>query len=100
MNLQGQVAILTGASSGIGAAVARDLNEAGMKLVLTARRADRLQKLSSELKEAIYIAGEITEVDLPQRLLDRALDTFGRCDVVFNNAGLIEVGPIDKIDIN
>lgn len=100
MNLKDKVAIITGASSGVGAAVARNLHEAGVKLVLTARRADRLEKLSSELKETVFIAGEITEVDLPQRLLDKALKTFGRCDIVLNNAGMIEVGSIPEINID
>lgn len=100
MSLKGQVAIITGASSGIGAAVARDLSEAGVKLVLTARRQERLEKLSEELADTVYIPGDITQPELPQQLMDKALDNFGRCDVVFNNAGLMIVGPIEKVDID
>jgi NADP-dependent 3-hydroxy acid dehydrogenase YdfG len=100
MNLKDQVAIITGASSGIGVAVARNLHEAGMKLVLTARREDRLQQLAEELKGAELVPGDIIAPELPQKLLDTALAQFGRCDVVFNNAGIIETGAIDEIDID
>jgi len=99
MILKNQVAIITGASSGIGEAVAITLNKAGMSLILTARREERLKKLSSELSETVYIAEDITEPSLPQRLIDMAVETFGRCDVVFNNAGILETGPIETIDI-
>jgi NADP-dependent 3-hydroxy acid dehydrogenase YdfG len=99
-DLTEQVAIITGASSGIGAAVARDLHETGMKVVLTARRAERLQQLAAELGGAVAVAGDLTDPALPQRLIDVALDQFGRCDVIFNNAGIMEVGSIDEIDVD
>lgn len=98
--LHGQVAIITGASSGIGAAVAENLAGAGMKLVLTARRSERLQTLARRLDGAVACPGDITYPELPQRLLKAALENFGRCDVVFNNAGNIVVGPIETIDLN
>jgi len=99
MMVKDQVAIITGASSGIGEAVARALDKAGMKLILTARREDRLKRLSSEFADSVYITEDITEPSLPQRLLDLSLETFGRCDVLFNNAGILETGPIETIDI-
>lgn len=100
MQLKGQVAVITGASSGIGSAVARSLNEAGMKLVLTARRCDRLETLASELNDTLFLRGDITDPHLPQRLIDKAVNELGRCDVVFNNAGIIHVGSIDDIDVD
>lgn len=100
MSLNDQVAIITGASSGIGAAVARNLHEAGMKVVLTARREDRLQQLAAELEGAALVPGDINDRELPRKLLDTALATFGRCDVVFNNAGIIETGTIEAIDVD
>jgi NADP-dependent 3-hydroxy acid dehydrogenase YdfG len=99
MNLSNQVAIITGASSGIGAAVAKNLDAAGMKLVLTARRGDKLQQLASQMQQAIVIPGDITNSELPQQLIDEALAHFGRCDVVFNNAGILTVGSIEEIPV-
>lgn len=100
MDLKDKVAIITGASSGIGRAVARDLNEAGVKFILTGRREDRLTELKDELAHATILAGDISQDEMPQNLLAAALDTFGRCDIVFNNAGIIKAGSIDDIDID
>ena len=100
MDLKDKVAIITGASSGIGKAVARDLNEAGVKLVLAGRREDRLVALKDELQHAAVLADDIAQGEIPQRLLDMALETFGGCDIVFNNAGIIATGSIEDIDID
>ncbi len=100
MDLKDKVAIITGASSGIGRAVAINLNEVGVKFILTGRREDRLKELKDELKYAAILAGDISQNEMPQNLLQTALDTFGRCDIVFNNAGIITVGSIDDIDID
>ncbi len=99
MELEDKVAIITGASSGIGRAVAHNLNETGVKLILTGRRENRLVELKGELKHAAILPGDISQDEMPQSLLDMALATFGRCDIVFNNAGTITVGSIDEIDI-
>ena len=99
MELKDKVAIITGASSGIGRAVARNLNETGVKFILTGRREDRLAELKGELEHAAVLTGDISQVGMPQSLLAAALDTFGRCDIVFNNAGIIETGSIDEINI-
>jgi NADP-dependent 3-hydroxy acid dehydrogenase YdfG len=100
MELQDKVIVITGASSGIGEAVARELIGAGMKAVLTGRRTDRLQALTQELVGSVCLSCEITDPQTPMRLIDMAVDAFGSCDVVFNNAGILETGPIDKIDID
>lgn len=99
MELKDKVAIITGASSGIGRAVAHNLNEIDVKLVLAGRRENRLEALKGELTHAAILPGDISQDGMPQRLLDLALETFGRCDIVFNNAGIITVGSIDEIDI-
>jgi NADP-dependent 3-hydroxy acid dehydrogenase YdfG len=99
MNLKGKVAVITGASSGIGRAVALNLNEIGVKFVLAGRREDRLLELKDELTHAAILPGDISQEEMPQNLLKLALDTFGGCDIVFNNAGVITVGSIDDIDI-
>lgn len=97
--LHGQVAIVTGASSGIGAGVAEELSSAGMSLVLTARRADRLQALAARLGNCVVAAADIADPRTPQDLIDMALTRFDRCDVVFNGAGVMHAGPPDEVDI-
>ena len=100
MELTNKVAVLTGASSGIGAAVARNLNEAGVNLVLTGRREHRLVELKKELNHAEILPGDITDPALPDKLIQMALQSFGHCDIVFNNAGMAVMGTIENIDID
>lgn len=93
-----KVAVVTGASSGIGLAIAKELRSLGFRLVLTARREERLSGICAEL-QATALVGDVTDPALPQRLLDLAFSTYGRCDVIVNNAGIIEVGPIASVDV-
>jgi NADP-dependent 3-hydroxy acid dehydrogenase YdfG len=99
MDLSGKVAIVTGATSGIGLAGAEAMAAAGMKLVLAGRRADLLEKNARRLPEAVARPGEITEPGYPEALFEAALARFGAIDVVFNNAGLVHYGPIEEIDV-
>lgn len=100
MELKDKVAVITGASSGIGEGTARELANAGMKLVLTSRRQELLDKLTEQLDtDVIVVAGDITDESLPQKLIDTAVEKFGSCDVVFNNAGIMIVGKAEEIDL-
>ena len=99
MSLQGKVAVITGASSGIGRGVALELDRAGMRLVVNGRRSDRLDDLAGELGDALPLAGDLTDGSIPQRLVDAAVEHFGRLDVVFNNAGIMDTAPIEDADI-
>ncbi len=99
MDLNDRVMVITGASSGIGAATAELLREAGMRLVINGRRAQPLEELAERLGETVAIAGDVTDPALPQRLIDAAVERFGRCDAVFNNAGVLHVEPFDDVDI-
>jgi NAD(P)-dependent dehydrogenase (short-subunit alcohol dehydrogenase family) len=94
-DVSGRVAIVTGASSGLGARFARVLAGAGARVVVAARRADRLQALVAELGPATMLAVP-TDVTRPQeieRLVTAAVDRFGRLDVMVNNAGIAPVLP-------
>ncbi len=99
MALDGQVAVITGASSGLGAATAQILSDAGMKLVINGRRADRLAQVAGPLRDVATVVGDVCEPAMPQRLIDNAVERFGRCDVVFNNAGILHTGEIDELNI-
>ena len=81
------VFLITGASSGIGAATARHAADAGHRVVLAARSEDKLQALAAELPDAIAVRCDVTEWDDQQAMVTRTLDAYGRLDVVFANAG-------------
>jgi NAD(P)-dependent dehydrogenase (short-subunit alcohol dehydrogenase family) len=91
--LDGRVAIVTGASSGLGDRFARVLAAAGARVVVTARRTDRLEALAAELPDALVVSGDITSPEMPARLVDAAIDRYGRLDVIVNNAGASDPVP-------
>ena len=100
MELRDKVAVVTGATSGIGRAVAEDLRAAGMRLVVTGRREERLRSLADALGDTAFLAGDIVEPALAGQLIETAVARFGRCDVVINNAGVMEVAAVAEIDID
>ena len=103
-NIEGKVVVITGASSGNGEATARYLSSRGATVVLGARRADRLQSLADELThkggKALAIQTDVTEVNQVKRLVDEAVKTFGRIDVLINNAGLMPHSPLERLKID
>jgi len=95
-----RVAVITGATGGAGAAVAKELSRAGYSLVLTAPSMEKLTALAAQLKgPCTVIEGSLGNEDLPETLLYAALDRFGRCDICFNNGALYEAGIIETVDI-
>src|SRR4029077_14111662 len=86
--LDGRVAIVTGASSGLGARFARVLDAAGASVVVTARRGDRLKAWANELGDAHPVPVDLGEPGETARLVEVSLERFGRIDVVVNNAGV------------
>src|SRR4051794_16016943 len=96
--LHGTVALVTGASSGIGRATAARLAAQGASVALVARRADRLADLASELSDgpgtALPIEADVTQRDLAEAAVQRVIEQFHRLDIVINNAGVMLLGPI------
>lgn len=99
MSLEGKVAVITGATSGMGLACAEALAGEGVRLVVTGQRQDRLDDVTRRLDGAVALAGDITVASFPQQLFDLALETHGQIDIVLNNAGYMTSGPIETIDI-
>jgi NADP-dependent 3-hydroxy acid dehydrogenase YdfG len=97
-NIEGKVVVITGASSGLGEATARHLVGEGAKLVLGARRLDRIQALAQELNLGTDAAVEtdVTDREQVKRLVDAAVAAHGRIDVIINNAGLMPHSPLER----
>ena len=99
-NISGKVVIITGASSGLGEATARHLAEKGARVVLAARRKDKLDALVAELVnaggQAVAYQTDVTSQDDVKALIQGAIDTFGRLDVLVNNAGLMVIAPLSE----
>jgi len=97
-NIDGKVIVITGASSGLGEATARHLASQGAKVVLGARRLDRLKALASELGlgEGAAVETDVTDKDEVRRLVDAAVAAHGRIDVIVNNAGLMPHSPLER----
>jgi NADP-dependent 3-hydroxy acid dehydrogenase YdfG len=103
-NIAGKVVVITGASSGLGEAAARLLSAEGAIVVLGARRFDRIQALARELTAkggaALAVATDVTRYDEVKRLVDTAVETYGRIDVMINNAGLMPQSPLERLKID
>ncbi|WP_323816483.1 SDR family oxidoreductase [Cellvibrio sp. NN19] len=103
-NIEGKVIVITGASSGLGEATARRLSSEGAKLVLGARRIDRLQALAEELTvlggEAVAVATDVTSLSDVKNLIDTAVREFGKVDVLLNNAGIMPLAPFERLQVD
>lgn len=95
----GRIVIVTGASSGIGAATARLLHQVGAHPVLAARRVDRLESLGKELGGGLAVATDVTDREAIRWLVGATLDRYGRIDGLVNNAGVGLYGPLDELDL-
>lgn len=103
LELKGKVAVVTGASAGIGRGVARVLAAEGVRTVLAARREDLLREVAREFAEAglptpLLVATDLTNMDGPATVAQAALDAFGRADIVINNAGGSRPLPLDATE--
>jgi NAD(P)-dependent dehydrogenase (short-subunit alcohol dehydrogenase family) len=105
MNAAGKVALVTGASQGIGKAVAQALLDDGYRVVIAARREAPLQAFVQEAKavgqEALAVVCDVTDEQSVDALFERIKSTYGRLDVLFNNAGIgAQAVPIDEMDVS
>lgn len=98
MDINGAVVLVTGASSGIGAATARAASRAGAQVVLVARREDRIRQLAGELGEAVPVRCDVTDAGQVDAAVRAATDAFGRIDVLCNIAGQGLHAPLEQID--
>jgi len=114
MSLQGRTAIVTGASSGIGAQIAKDLAMAGVNVVLAARTEEALARLAKDIKQegrgkVIYVPTDVRDRESVRRLVEKAEEAFDAVDILVNNAGQMLTGTVrsglvdeweDMIDVN
>ncbi|MEB0133913.1 SDR family oxidoreductase [Actimicrobium sp. CCC2.4] len=102
-NIAGKVVVITGASSGLGEATARHLSQLGAIVVLGARRIERITALAGELAgstgQALAVQTDVTDSKQVQRLVDAAVNFYGRIDVMINNAGLMPHSPLERLKI-
>ena len=98
----GKVVAITGASSGIGEAVARHMAERGCRVVIGARRGDRLDYIAERIRhdggEVVTCITDVARADDLQRLVGTAVSEFGRLDVLISNAGISKIGPLSDLD--
>jgi len=96
--------VITGASSGLGEATARHLAALGAAVVLAARRTDRLECLATEIEasggRALPVRMDVSQREDSERVLAEAVDRFGQVDVWINNAGLMALAPLDKVQVD
>ncbi len=104
MEIKGKVVIVTGASSGIGEATARQFGREGARVVLAARRVDRLEELAKEISglhsgvETLVVQADLSKLQDIQTLVEQTLKKFGRIDILVNNAGFGRLDWLEKLD--
>jgi short-subunit dehydrogenase len=100
--VESQVIMITGASSGIGAATARLFSQSGYRVVLAARSVDKLHELAEEIRStggiALPVATDVTSMDEIGHLVQTTLNTYGKIDILFNNAGIGRLDWLEKLE--
>jgi NADP-dependent 3-hydroxy acid dehydrogenase YdfG len=99
--IEDKVVVITGASSGLGEATARHLARHGARLVLGARRIERLEALARELSlgNGAAVQTDVTDYEQVRGLVDHAVQIRGRIDVILNNAGLVPHSPLERLKV-
>jgi len=100
-NIQNKVIVITGASSGLGEETAKYLAEKGARVVLGARRADKLEQIVAEITSkggaAIYQVTDVANKEQVRNLVETAVSNFGKIDVLINNAGIMPIAPMSEL---
>ena len=103
MRLEGKVAVITGGNRGIGAAMVRLFSSEGARVVFVGRRAELGRKVETELRDqgrdVTFIAADATDEASVKDVVSRALELYGRLDVVVNNAGIAPAAPVETMDV-
>lgn len=101
MRFKNKVVIITGSSLGIGKALANQLGKQGATIVLNGRNIERLEKINQEMQQlgfqTIAIGGDVSNIDDCKSLINKTIETFGKLDILINNAGLSTEGTIEKL---
>ncbi|MFY9482675.1 MAG: SDR family NAD(P)-dependent oxidoreductase [Tissierellaceae bacterium] len=103
MKLKGKVAIVTGSTSGMGRATAELFAREGAKVVVTGRNEARakevVDKIKAEGNEAIYVTADMLKMDDVKKIFDVTMETYGTVDILFNNAGMLSITPLQEISL-
>ncbi len=103
-NIEGKVVVITGGSSGLGEATARHLANKGAAVVLGARRLEKLESIAADIREkggkVAILKTDVTRASDVKALVDTAVETFGRIDVLVNNAGIMPMAPLNALMID
>ncbi|WP_273568178.1 SDR family NAD(P)-dependent oxidoreductase [Maribacter halichondriae] len=97
--LRDKVCIITGATSGMGKAIAESFNEEGAKLMLSGRNEEKGNALTEKLENAIFMAGDVSDPSYNEKLVNKAIENFGRLDIVSINAGILGLGNVVDLPI-
>ncbi|AEM69978.1 3-oxoacyl-(acyl-carrier-protein) reductase [Allomuricauda ruestringensis DSM 13258] len=100
MKLKDKVCIVTGATSGMGRSIAKGLSAEGARLVLSGRNQERGKALEEELDNVVFLAGDITDPSYNKKLVDTAIETYGKLEILSLNAGILGIGNVQELSID
>ncbi len=98
MHLKNKIALITGASSGIGKAIAEKFSEEGAKAIITSRDFERIKKISAGIKNSYPVKLDVSDKDSVEKAVKEIIGKFGRIDILVNNAGIAEWGKVIDVD--
>lgn len=103
-NIKNKVVVITGASSGLGEATALELADHGAKVVLVARRSEKIEFLAKNIQskggDSLAITADVTDLDDLHNVVNKTIEHYGHIDVFINNAGIMLLSPIERVNIN